>query len=187
MKKNTKIILAIFVVAGLGWLAFGFFGIQAIFQDQEVKEEIPSSVSELIADTNKDVTSAGGTEQELLGKGAFQQGDSTYTISGNAYMSRIKGQLNLTFTDFKVTNGPDLYVYAVKASSTENKVVKETVTEGDFISLGLLKGNIGDQNYLLEKDFDLGEYQVISIWCKRFGRNFGSANLVTKPAKQEGN
>lgn len=183
MKKNTKIILAILVVGGLVWLAFGFFGIQALFKDQEVKEEIPSSISELIADTNNDAAGAGGSESELLGKGTFQQGDSTYTISGSAYLSRIKGQLNLTFKDFKVTNGPDLYVYAVKTNSTENKVVKETVAEGNFISLGLLKGNIGDQNYMLDKDVDLGEYQVISIWCKRFGRNFGSVNLAKKPAQ----
>ena len=175
MKTPTKIILAIFVAAGLGWLAFGFFGIQALFTDQEVNEEIPDAVSQLIA-------GADGSEQKLLGKGAFQQGDSTYTISGDAYLSQIEGQLNLTFKDFKVTNGPDLYVYAVKTASTENKTVKETVGNGEFVSLGLLKGNIGDQNYPLGKEFDPREYQVISIWCKRFGRNFGSVNLATKSA-----
>ncbi len=177
MKKNTKIILAILLVGGLGWLAFGFFGIQALFTDQEVKEGIPSSVADVIS-------GADGTGQQILGNGVFQQGDSTYTISGNAYLSRIKGQLNLTFTDFKVTNGPDLYVYAVKTKSTENKTVKETVAEGNFISLGLLKGNIGGQNYVLDKELDLGQYQVVSIWCKRFGRNFGSVNLDSKAAKQ---
>lgn len=174
MKKLTKIILAIILIVGLGWLAFGFFGIQSLFTDNKVDEEIPASVSSLISDGATD------SDQQLLGKGTFQQGDSTYTISGNAFLSQIKGKQNLTFTDFEVTNGPNLYVYAVKASSTENDTVKDAVGNGDFISLGELKGNLGDQNYVLEAAFDPAEYQVISIWCQRFGKNFGSVSLVAE-------
>ncbi|MFK7910855.1 MAG: DM13 domain-containing protein [Akkermansiaceae bacterium] len=176
MNKNTKIIVAILVAGALGWLAFGFFGIQSLFINQEVNEDIPESVSKLIADGS-------GAGQELVGQGSFQQGDSTYTISGNAYLSRIEGKLNLTFTDFDVTNGPNLYVYAVKADSTENATVKEAVAKEDFISLGTLKGNIGNQNYVLEKDFDPEEYQVISIWCQRFSRNFGTVKLAAEAAE----
>lgn len=150
------------VVAGdLAWIAFGFFGIQALFVDREIEEEIPDSISNLISGS---AASEGG---ELLGKGSFMQGDSTYTVSGEAFLSRIDGGLNLTFAGFEVTNGPDLQVYAVKAGSTENEALKEVVSNGGFIHLGSLKGNIGDQNYELE--FDPKEYQVVSIWCRRFG------------------
>ncbi len=177
MKKFRKIVLALVALGVLAWLAFGFFGIQALFVENEVKEEIPESISNLIAPSSGQ---SGGSDSsnQLLGKGSFTQGDSTYTISGNAFLSRVDGKLNLTFFDFEVTNGPALYVYAVKTHSTDNKTVKETIANGGFINLGPLKGNIGTQNYTLESEFDLSEYQVISVWCKRFSRNFGSANLV---------
>lgn len=177
MNRTPKIILSLLAVGGLSWLAFDFFGIQALFIDQEVKEEIPEAVSILISREDGDTSDSAGEGSKLLGKGSFKQGDSTYTISGKAFLSQVEGSLNLTFTDFDVSNGPDLFVYAVKTDSTENKQLKETVSNGDFINLGSLKGNIGDQNYLLEDGFDPKEYQVISIWCRRFGRNFGSVVL----------
>lgn len=174
MKKISIISFSILGAGALGWLAFSFFGIQALFVDDEVKEEIPEQVMELISQAKE---GGGGSNESILGKGAFQQGDSTYTISGDVLLSQVDGQLNLTLVDFDVSNGPDLFVYAVKADSTENKLVKETVANGDFVNLGTLKGNIGNQNYVLEANLDPKEYRVISIWCRRFSRNFGSAHL----------
>ena len=178
MKKTTKIYLSILTAGILLWLAFGFFGVQTLFVDKEVKEEIPGSISAIL---NQEATESSDPEEgnsRLLGKGVFEQGDSSYTISGNAFLSQHEDQYNLTFTDFEVTNGPALVVYAVKTSSTKNESVKDAIANGDFIDLGTLKGNIGDQNYLLKKKFDSKEYQVISIWCQRFSRNFGSAHLT---------
>jgi hypothetical protein len=43
--------------------------------------------------------------------------------------------------------------------------------------LGVIKGNIGDQNYKLDNDLDLAKYRAVSIWCKRFSVNFGAAAL----------
>lgn len=183
MKSLVKISLAIFAAAVVGWLAFGFFGVQALFLDREVNEEIPQSVSQLISGpaTDSNDSPGNGAGPELVGKGAFQQGDSTYTISGDAFLSRIEGQLTLTFRDFEVSNGPDLFVYAVKTASTDNKTVKDTVANEDFVNLGALKGNIGNQSYPLEADLNPEEYQVIAIWCRRFSRNFGSVSLAASP------
>ena len=49
---------------------------------------------------------------------------------------------------------------------------------GDFVDLGDLKGNIGDQNYELPADLDLDRYDFVDIWCVRFGVSFGSASLT---------
>ncbi len=170
MKKTIILPLAVLGIAGFSWLAFGFFGIQALFTNTEVNEDVPDAVSQILADES-------GSSDSLLGKGSFTQGDSTYTIAGNAFLTQGESQPMLTFTDFEVSNGPDLFVYAVKAGSTDNKTVKDAVAAGDFVNLGTLKGNIGTQNYELDGAFDSGEYPVIAIWCKRFGRNFGSADL----------
>ena len=51
------------------------------------------------------------------------------------------------------------------------------VQQAGFIDLGVLKGNIGDQNYQLGSDVDLAKYRAVSIWCKRFSVNFGAAAL----------
>jgi NAD(P)-dependent dehydrogenase (short-subunit alcohol dehydrogenase family) len=51
------------------------------------------------------------------------------------------------------------------------------VQRAGFIDLGLIKGNIGDQNYHLGSDVDLSRYRAVSVWCKRFRINFGTAAL----------
>ena len=47
----------------------------------------------------------------------------------------------------------------------------------DFIDLGDLKGNIGEQNYEIPTAVDLGVYDEVVIWCVRFGVGFGDALL----------
>ena len=47
----------------------------------------------------------------------------------------------------------------------------------DFVSLGDLKGNIGDQNYELPADVDLSVHDTVLIWCERFSAPFGEAAL----------
>jgi Electron transfer DM13 len=41
-----------------------------------------------------------------------------------------------------------------------------------------MKGNQGNQNYHVPPDTDLGKYRSVSIWCRRFGVNFGAASLT---------
>jgi hypothetical protein len=59
------------------------------------------------------------------------------------------------------------------------------VKQAGFIDLGVIKGNIGDQNYRLGDDLDLAKYRAVSIWCKRFGVNFGAAALRPTEAAQD--
>jgi hypothetical protein len=106
------------------------------------------------------------------------QGDSTYTVSGNALVIQKNGSRSLALTDFSVSNGPDLFVYIVSSKALDNDSVKEAVRVGNFVNLGMLKGNVGDQTYIIPEDIDL-ENAVVSIWCERFSRNFGIASLVS--------
>ena len=53
-----------------------------------------------------------------------------------------------------------------------------SVQRAGFIDLGPIKGNIGDQNYALGPDVDLSKYHAVSVWCKRFSVNFGTAPLM---------
>ena len=70
----------------------------------------------------------------------------------------------LRFENFVSDNGPDLKVYLRAAN-------------GEFISLGDLSGNIGDQNYEIPVDVDLSVFSQVEIWCERFSAGFGFATL----------
>jgi hypothetical protein len=59
-----------------------------------------------------------------------------------------------------------------------------TVERAGFVDLGAIKGNVGDQNYILPSDLDMAKHRAVLIWCKRFSVNFGAAAL--KPAQVSG-
>jgi hypothetical protein len=80
----------------------------------------------------------------------------------------------LRLEQFMTTNGPDLRVYLVRGTDGTDD---ETINGGGFIDLGVLKGNIGDQNYVIPPDVDLNEFRSVSIWCRRFAVNFGGTIL----------
>ena len=67
---------------------------------------------------------------------------------------------------FRSTNGPDVHLYL----STDKQA-------SDFIDLGKLKANIGNQNYQIPLDTDLNKYKYVLIWCQPFSVLFGSAQL----------
>ena len=87
----------------------------------------------------------------------------------------------LRLTSFSTSNGPDVHVYMVAADDAKDAA---TVQKAGFIDLGVLKGNIGDQNYMLGGDVDLRKYRAVSIWCKRFSVNFGAAALKPTHSSQ---
>ncbi len=170
--KRYLIPVGLVAAAFICWLAFGFFGVQALFMDQQVDEAVPLLVP---ATDNPVLGGAPMPEARVsFGEGDFVQGDSTYRIKGKATLFQDGEIMKIALTDFDVTNGPDLYVYVVDIQTTDNASVKASVAEGFFVSLGKLKGNIGDQVYELPKGFD-AKNKVVSIWCQRFSRNFGSA------------
>jgi ElaB/YqjD/DUF883 family membrane-anchored ribosome-binding protein len=76
------------------------------------------------------------------------------------------GSQILRLEDFRATNGPDLYVYL--------SVDKQA---SDFVSLGKLKANMGNQNYEIPAGTDLTKYDKVLVWCKPFSVLFGSAQL----------
>jgi hypothetical protein len=53
-----------------------------------------------------------------------------------------------------------------------------TVLHAGFIDLGLIKGNIGDQNHSIGPDVGLPKYRTVCVGCKRFSVNFGAAPLT---------
>ncbi len=166
------------VAAGLlAWLAFGFFGVQTLWVDDEVDEAGPvfdsgATVEEEPA-TAPDGTQPAAPSIEVLAEGSFVARDhpaeGTATVLGDG-----TGQRFLRFTDFATDNGPDLNVYL----STAAPDADGAAFDDEFVDLGDLRGNVGDQNYEVPADVDLSAYRSVVVWCVRFGVPFGAAPLT---------
>jgi hypothetical protein len=110
---------------------------------------------------------------DLLLIGSFVGvGDGIHDAQGIAKVIPIEGGGNvLRLEDLVVTNGPDLYVYL----STDKSA-------SDFVNLGRLKANIGNQNYPIPEGTDMTKYDTVLIWCRAFSVLFGSAELLPPAA-----
>jgi hypothetical protein len=125
------------------------YAVGPLFFDVEVNEEIPASTL-------------------VMPMGNFVGvGDGIHDAQGEVLIIEAEdGSKFLRFENFRATNGPDLFVYL----ATDE-------TASDFVNLGRLKGNIGNQNYLIPPGVDLANQDTVLIWCKQFSVLFGSAKL----------
>ena len=114
-------------------------------------------------------------ENMLLGMGEFGRIDAIHAAEGTAAIYRLAdGSRVLRLEDFKSTNGPELHVLLTTGT--------EATTFGDVgddpVDLGILKGNVGNQNYAIPDDVDLSAIKAVVIWCRPFRVVFSVANLM---------
>ncbi len=117
------------------------------------------------------------TQPVILATGQWVGADAAHQAQGKASLIRLPdGRRFLRFEEFRVTNGPDLYVYLSGHRAPRNRA---QLHEGAALEIGVLKGNIGNQNYELPAGLDLSKFKSTAIYCKRFSVMFGSAELVS--------
>ena len=141
----------------------------------EADDAVADEASDPTADGSSDEAGQDGEEPEQNADAAGEvvtifDGDFTslsrYSVNGDALvLNNGTEQRFLRFENFESSNGPDLKVYL----RAEN---------GDFVNLGELSGNIGNQNYEIPVDVDLSVFNTVEIWCERFSVGFGQAELV---------
>ena len=151
MLKGKKRWWLIGTIAAVILLSIAWYLGSPLFIDKTVNEEISSTAV-------------------LSHSGTFSGADSFHQVQGEAMAVSFNGKKYLRFEDFQSTNGPDLKVYLSKDLEAK-----------EYISLGDLKGNIGNQNYELQDNVDLEDYKYILIWCERFSVLFGNAELKGFP------
>ena len=97
-------------------------------------------------------------------------GEVLHDASGNVRTIPLEdGSEILRLENFSSVNGPDLHVYL----STDKSAT-------DFVNLGKLKANNGNQNYDIPENTDLDKYDTVLVWCKIGNALFGSAELSTQ-------
>ena len=142
------------VAAGIAVAAAAAYALSPYFTESEVNEAAPQMAGDAVPATMLSGTFVG-------------VGDGIHDAEGTASVLEADGSRVLRLEDFRSTNGPDLYVYLATDSSAS-----------DYVSLGTLKGNSGNQNYPIPEGTDLQKYDEVLIWCKAFGVLFGSAQIA---------
>lgn len=155
--KTLKLAIPLLIVALIaGWY---WFRPERLVVNRRVNEAFPT---------------LNESSAQILESGPFHSG--THPTEGTATIYRIEnGSRVLRFTNFKTSNGPDVHIYMVASEDARDDA---SVQNSAFVDLGLIKGNIGDQNYILDSSLDLAKYRTVSVWCKRFSKNFGAAPLT---------
>ena len=134
---------------------------------QEEKDNIVSVFAQENATINDEMNLPENQTNNMLAGNLIDAGDGFHKAFGQVKVLQIpNGTQILRFENLDVTNGPDLYVYL--ATDTTAK---------DFVSLGRLKGNMGNQNYPIPEDTDFEKYNTVLIWCQAFSTLFGSSKL----------
>jgi hypothetical protein len=161
-RRNLLIagVLGVIVLAiGLVW-----FQPQKLFIDDTVNEAAPAA-SAAMSDAMTPAQDDAMAMKSL--KGTFSS--LAHETSGAAVVKMLNdGSRILRLEDFETSNGPDVRVYV----STGEPYGK------DFVDLGGLKGNVGNQNYAIPSGTDLERYDTVVIWCRRFTVAFGAAPLA---------
>ncbi len=167
MRKNVLIGLILVIAIPIGyWLLSPLFRTEKVSESLEEinrKSPVPASTTEPAPATT---TRPAAKTTETISEGSFSgilghnaEGQAALIKSGDKYYVRLED-------NFKVTNGPDLFVHLGK--------------DGEYAAearLGALKGNVGGQNYEVPANIDVANYNEVWIWCRAFSVPFGKAVL----------
>ena len=194
--KKIVIILGLAVVLGAGW-----FFVSPLFIDETVDEsfdfvldsggvdmdmvmKMPEADRVKMRDEIMDAAAAApdsAMEEDMpegpvaLSQGQFVDADAVHKGSGTATLYRLPDDRHVVrFEDFRTTNGPALVVLLAKHASPTTAA---DVSDGGYIGLGDLKGNVGNQNYVIPDGVDVSEYNSVVIWCELFDVLFSPAAL----------
>lgn len=141
--------------------------------DLAALEEAAMATAAAMPDQAMDEAMPGGEQPAVLSGGQFVGADDFHQGSGSATLYQLPdGSRVLRLEEFMVTNGPDLHVIL---STAARPTSRDDI--GEYIDLGSLKGNIGDQNYEIPADVELSAYQSVVIYCVPFHVLFASATL----------
>jgi hypothetical protein len=153
--------MRLFVALGIAILA-GVVFVVVWFEPQQLL--VDTTVSESLEPTP--------SGSPALGSGAFRSLE--HETRGTAALVRTtSGKVVLRFEDLDTSSGPDLRVYLSKKPAT----LGWRDYGDDYLELGPLKANHGDQNYTVPAGTDLTRYRSAVIWCVRFKVGFGVAPL----------
>ena len=183
LRGHRELLLAAggtFAAILIGTIAIGYW---TGFRDKEVDEDVVMAATRATASEQAAALAAQPAEPEAaapepsapartepveITSGSFS-GEDGHAGRGTAtVIKQPDGKRVLTFTDFDVDNGVDVDVYLTPGDGTD---------VSDRIELGDLKGNVGNQQYEIPDDADLGQYSTVVLYCIPFSVRIAIAPL----------
>jgi hypothetical protein len=160
-------------VLGVGFVSIAVLSAAGFYwttiRDQRVNETVVTGVAPAAATPG---ASGAPAVNVAVAQARFEA--RAHEARGDAsVVSLVDGGQVLTLTDFATDNGPDLRVLLVKGPVNGDGDVS------DYVDLGRLKGNIGNQQYTIPSGTDVGTYSTVVIWCRAFSVSFAQADLAT--------
>ncbi|MFF8974733.1 DM13 domain-containing protein [Streptomyces sp. NPDC014995] len=180
-----RLVIGVLVVAVAG-AGFGLYWFQPwkLWQDETVDEALPGVTAPAATPSPRpSVTpSAAPPASEDPGPRTLADGELVsheHATSGTVKLVRLAdGSHVVRLENLDTSNGPDLRVWLTDAPVTQGRGGWHVFDDGEYVSLGKLKGNKGSQNYAVPKGVDPSRYTSVSIWCDRFDVSFGAAELA---------
>jgi hypothetical protein len=174
------LVIGVVVLSVVG-AGFGLYWFQPwkLWQDETVDEALPGVVA-----TSPPPAAAPAAESPTpdAGPRTVAGGElisHEHATSGTAELVRLAdGSHVVRLENLDTSNGPDLHVWLTDAPVKEGKAGWGVFDDGEYVSLGKLKGNKGSQNYTVPDGIDPSRYTSVSIWCDRFDVSFGAAELA---------
>ncbi|WP_406397926.1 DM13 domain-containing protein [Streptomyces sp. NBC_00879] len=115
-----------------------------------------------------------GAAAKQLATGTFISHE--HETSGSVEIQQLEaGKATLRLTNLRTSDGPALHVWL-----SDQRVKQDgggNLDDGKHVDLGGLKGNEGNQNYVIPAGTDLNRFTTVTIWCERFSVSFGAAEL----------
>lgn len=179
--------IAVLVVAVSG-VGFGLYWFQPwkLWQDETVEEALPQVVSSSAPPVPATSDEPSRSPAPAPGPHMLASGDlisHEHETSGTVKLVRLAdGTHVVRLENLDTSNGPDLRVWLTDAPVKRGQAGWRVFDDGEYVSLGKLKGNKGSQNYALPEGVDPSAYSSVSIWCDRFDVSFGAAELELAPA-----
>lgn len=119
----------------------------------------------------------------MLSQGQFNAVSDIRPAKGLSRLFRLgTGEFLLRVEDLAVVKGPGLRIYltGTQAPQTADAVLR------DFIDLGTIKAQRGNQNYLMPADIDLSDYRGVVIFSPFFREIYATAKLdATNTANEQ--
>jgi hypothetical protein len=195
-KKKPTVLLA-----GVGLIAMmvaGFvFQPWKLFIDTEVQESIPSiekpleaspdtpaaeasqepsATSEESAEDSEELSNSDSDPVVLLQGSLISHEHET---SGSVKILQLAdGSRILRLENLETSDGPRVEVWLSDAPVVAGFDGWFLFDDGDYASLGAIKGNKGNHNYPIPNDLDLTRFTSVSLWCVTFSVSFGAATLA---------
>jgi hypothetical protein len=168
--RSLALIAVVLIAAVAGFL---WFRPDRLITDDSVNEAVPGEAAGDAERPGEAMAEPRGPE--VLSRGRFISLE--HVTRGQAVVLETPGRRRfLRFEGFETSNGPDLVVYlsAKKPAGPDDWHGYDQ----DFVDLGVLKGNVGSQNYEIPEGTDLDRYSTAVVWCRRFTVGFGAAVLT---------